>query len=96
LELVDQGNESWWVHFQGVGQLALALTGGTREQAEHSGLGRRERQRSEAFGECGTGVRAELREQERGAALARGLSVIGHRGGHRLERIQTFRNEYKL
>jgi hypothetical protein len=39
-------------------------------------------------------VRPELREQEGGAAVARRISVVGQRCGHRLERLQIRRNEY--
>lgn len=58
------------MHPEGVGQLPLALTRTLREEPEHACLGWREPERPDAVGECGSGVRAELGEQEGGAAVA--------------------------
>jgi hypothetical protein len=82
------------VHPQRVSELALALSRELGEAPEHSGLRWRELQRADALGERGRGVRAELREQERDASVARGVSV-GRGRGHQGRIVQTLHNEYK-
>jgi hypothetical protein len=68
------------VHPQRVSELALTLSRELSQAPEYSGLGRRELQRADALGERGGGVRAELREEERDAAIARSVSVSRERG----------------
>jgi hypothetical protein len=82
------------VHPQRVSELALALSRELGEAPEYSGLGRRELQRANALGERGGSVRAELREEERDAAIASGVSLSRERG-HQAQIVQTLSNQYR-
>jgi hypothetical protein len=83
------------VHPKRVSELALALSRELGEASEYSGLGRRELQRADALGECGRGVRAELREEERDAAAAVTSVSVSREHGHQAQILQTDSNKYR-